>query len=94
MRSMGCKSDEEERREFFDTRTPDDPAYYSPKILDLHDYHTGEMLTNRGKEIMKRLRGRLARVLAQLDQGHADAPRRLDRLQHWQQLASPVRLVS
>lgn len=53
---MGCyKSDEEERRGFFDTRTPDDPAYYSPRILEFYDYHTGEMLTKRGKEIMKRL---------------------------------------
>ena len=54
---MGCyKSEEEQRREFFDTRTPEDPAYYSPRILDIHDYQTGEMLTKRGKEIMKRLR--------------------------------------
>lgn len=57
MRSMdACKSEEEQRREFFETRTPEDPAYYSPRILDLHDYETGEMLTKRGKEIMKRLR--------------------------------------
>ena len=57
MQSMArYKSDEEQRREFFDTRTPEDPAYYSPRILEFYDYHTGEMLTKRGKEIMKRLR--------------------------------------
>ena len=51
-----CQLEKEQRREFFETRTPEDPAYYSPRILDLHDYETGEMLTKRGKEIMKRLR--------------------------------------
>ena len=57
MQSMETyKSGEEERRNFFDTRTPEDPAYYSPRILEFYDYHTGEMLTKRGKEIMNRLR--------------------------------------
>lgn len=57
MRNDACKKEEEEqRREFFETRTPEDPAYYSPRILDIHDYASGKMLTTRGQEIMDRLR--------------------------------------
>lgn len=56
MRSDACKKEEEQRREFFETRTPEDPAYYSPRILDIYDYASGKMLTKRGQEIMDRLR--------------------------------------
>ena len=56
MSSDACKKEEEQRREFFETRTPEDPAYYSPRILDIRDYASGKMLTKRGQDIMERLR--------------------------------------
>lgn len=56
MISDACKKEEEQRREFFETRTPEDPAYYSPRVLDIHDYKSGKMLTKRGQDIMERLR--------------------------------------
>ena len=45
-----------ETREFFDSRTPDDPAYYSPNVMDVRDLEDySKCLTKRGREILNRL---------------------------------------
>ncbi len=52
-----CQKDKELRREFFDTRTPDDPAYYSPDVMDIRDPDDySKRGSKRGREMFERLK--------------------------------------
>lgn len=41
--------------EYFDSRTPEDPAYWATNIFDIYDVHYERMLSKRGAEETKRL---------------------------------------
>lgn len=40
---------------YFDSRTPEDPAYWTPKIFDIYDSHHVRLLSKRVADEMKRL---------------------------------------
>lgn len=41
--------------EFFDSRTPEDPAYWSTEIFDIYDDNYDHIISKRGQEELKRL---------------------------------------
>ena len=42
--------------EFFDSRTPEDPAYYSPIVLAIHNESYTRIDTKRGREMLEKLK--------------------------------------
>ena len=41
--------------EFFDSRTPEDPAYWSTEIFDIYDENYDKVISKRGQAELKRL---------------------------------------
>jgi len=42
--------------EFFDSRTPEDPAYYSPRVMDIYNESYTKIDTKRGRELLEHLK--------------------------------------
>lgn len=50
------KAEHKRTVEFFDSRTPEDPAYYSPRVMDVHDESYTKIDTKRGREMLEKLK--------------------------------------
>jgi hypothetical protein len=50
------KTEHQRTVEFFDSRTPEDPAYYSPSVMDVHNESYTRIDTKRGREMLEKLK--------------------------------------
>ena len=51
------KSKHQRAVEFFDSLTPEDPAYYSPSVMDIHNESYTQIDTKRGRKMLKKTPG-------------------------------------